>query len=1267
MVTFPTFPTTNFSLGTLKAYFALGNKYDKFLTQYDNVIASNPRAAVGDPDGSYYYDILSSPTLSSSITGSVQTLINGGTAPFMMHHYDLDPDLIDRNRLLYTQPNNWSGMHSVQAISRPLVYDPLFEDSNNHYFEGTRWTHLTGTGNSSGLRMNTSGELGGGSRVIIRLHDGSAGYDEDRYFLQIHATSSATQSVVINFGFTHSVYDNSFPLSSSYWYNPALTSTDPWVAESTAGVLTVNATTTRQLFTNSWTLEDGAKFSNSLWPDYGNQAHSHLVLWIDSGPTNQVWLNRVQLYKVSGQRYMRNGDETLADTADAWEGTNQQTASQNFIAADILRNNATNTTDASDKSLFQDYIENRSASPTATELDWYRHIDNTILSHFWGPLDLIQTYAKGGGVTSTAITGGSVPNAPVNIITTLSDIASGTADASSFRTKVWLRNRSLNDSMRGGGGGSLLDYYKQKLYNDEGVTRCDALTSANMNSNSTLLSASADSLKKLSDGDIDGYFSDVGTTYATVDGSEIRNHLNYDFNGTWLDVEYNEYTTSDSGGGNPPNTTINSGWEMQCGNDAGGGSNPFSVNNVDVQEKTITINGVLPTTLTTNNWYAVDLYLNSNTGSKTINDSVIGSFFGKLTTNAVGQHVWTLQDYPSKARNAIGSVKSTGTAFSTATCSRDAFGGWSKSFTSTQWPGSTTVTVTGLRWSDWGGDIFDSWGAFYIWDGVASTPTAIEPSGGSGAWATEMNAAAENDYYKFTTDHNGNTFETTYAWRDSGTIMFQITCTSDPNLDFYVGAGGNMGSDSNTITTLNSYSASISGVGTRTIQYVENVQSGSTTERFYVHGYPMNDVGTTWALNYNLTPNDNLHIWTGAWKGATLYFSKQYNPIAATSGDIAAGVQVAGVAGFPGELRDVYGPLANKAYGTQSNLDLYTYNVTSKDPYLLMPGIRYGDLDNDGIITSNDVNMATAILKGKKPVLALTRTGVNSYPFIKPQNRISAVLTGHHKEGTFEGGSTSLPHNRHGNPTISMGDFRNVELPAGMGDAAVADINTAMSGYTNTTAASTVVGALSTLGYTVISIPEYQGCAEQMVGATGSLTTYGTFSIDAFDSTNPIARTTSFTTAALNGFPYIGFIGFDANSFFGCGIMVYSDYSTTGTLLKDLWYPNQYRTTFGHIRDANGTIHENTSTTTRTIYSDNQQPGTNGYNQTTRFAADDGTWGIRFNSGLDGNGGPYLSQVTTDRWGCENPNGSDSSANDFYWGSTVNVSTVYKFYFFVGY
>ena len=83
------------------------------------------------------------------------------------------------------------------------------------------------------------------------------------------------------------------------------------------------------------------------------------------------------------------------------------------------------------------------------------------------------------------------------------------------------------------------------------------------------------------------------------------------------------------------------------------------------------------------------------------------------------------------------------------------------------------------------------------------------------------------------------------------------------------------------------------------------------------------------------------------------------------------------------------------------------------------------------------------------------------------------------------------------------------------------------------------------------------------------------------------------------------------------------------------------------------------SGTTSTIYSDNQQPGSNGYYQSSRFAADDGCWGFRIGANrLDGNGGPYLSQGSAQAYGCENRNGGDA-VDDFFWGSASNTCLLY--------
>lgn len=236
--------------------------------------------------------------------------------------------------------------------------------------------------------------------------------------------------------------------------------------------------------------------------------------------------------------------------------------------------------------------------------------------------------------------------------------------------------------------------------------------------------------------------------------------------------------------------------------------------------------------------------------------------------------------------------------------------------------------------------------------------------------------------------------------------------------------------------------------------------------------------------------------------------------------------------------------------------------------------------------------------------------------------------------------------------------------PSGIGSDIV-NVNNAISSFTEATAVSTVVTAIENLGYTVIAVPTYNAMAENMSGVTGSpISTAGRFRYDIFDEVNELEVSNGFTNNTLNGFPYICMAGFDNNQFYGTIAMMYRDYGT-GTQLKNLWSPNQFRNLYAYVLNADGSDIEYTSTASSTIFSDNQQPNASGYNTTTRFAADDGTWGFRNGSSLDGNGGPYLNQVSTDRYGCENPNSSDATANDFYWNNVTNSSLTYRFYIFI--
>jgi hypothetical protein len=223
------------------------------------------------------------------------------------------------------------------------------------------------------------------------------------------------------------------------------------------------------------------------------------------------------------------------------------------------------------------------------------------------------------------------------------------------------------------------------------------------------------------------------------------------------------------------------------------------------------------------------------------------------------------------------------------------------------------------------------------------------------------------------------------------------------------------------------------------------------------------------------------------------------------------------------------------------------------------------------------------------------------------------------------------------------------------------NLNSSLSSYTYTQV-SNIKTAIENEGFTLIATPTYGALAEAMSGTT-NITSTGTFNYSEFDSGSTLATSGGFVNTTLNGYPYMVMAGFGPNGFAGTAAMMYRDY-TTATALKDLFYPNQDRNLYTFVLNANGTEIADTSGTTSTIFSDNQQPGTNGYNSTTRFASDDGAWGFATGlTRLDGNGGPYHASGSA-AYGCANQNSGDTNANIFYWGSGTS-STAYCFYVFV--
>jgi len=226
-------------------------------------------------------------------------------------------------------------------------------------------------------------------------------------------------------------------------------------------------------------------------------------------------------------------------------------------------------------------------------------------------------------------------------------------------------------------------------------------------------------------------------------------------------------------------------------------------------------------------------------------------------------------------------------------------------------------------------------------------------------------------------------------------------------------------------------------------------------------------------------------------------------------------------------------------------------------------------------------------------------------------------------------------------------------------------LNATLSSYTYDQVSS-IKGEFESLGFTLIATPAYNGMAESQSG-TSDISSLRQFNSSEFDSGTEIELTSGLDNGTLNGYPYMIFAGFGPNGYEGVALQIYRDYST-GTALKNFFSPNQNRNLYGYVLNADGSEVVDDSGNTSTIYSDNQQPNSNGYYTSSRFAADDGCWGFRIGaSRLDGNGGPYLSQGSSQAYGCENRNGGDA-VDDFFWGSASNTSTTqYGFYFAVRY
>ncbi len=171
-----------------------------------------------------------------------------------------------------------------------------------------------------------------------------------------------------------------------------------------------------------------------------------------------------------------------------------------------------------------------------------------------------------------------------------------------------------------------------------------------------------------------------------------------------------------------------------------------------------------------------------------------------------------------------------------------------------------------MKWSDWGDDIFDGFGNFYVFNPATNEYNFFILD------INQMNGN-DRDIYSEQFSAFGETFEVTYGYLTRGVFRMQIRCIYNYSFPFIFGCYGDMGSDESTINT-NQQSTIDSNY---TLYYNRNVESGDSTERFFTYIIPMNMseyVNEKPYYDY-IYSDDRLSIYTKpmTW-GVNVYFSK---------------------------------------------------------------------------------------------------------------------------------------------------------------------------------------------------------------------------------------------------------------------------------------------------------------------------------------------------------------------------------------------------------
>lgn len=193
----------------------------------------------------------------------------------------------------------------------------------------------------------------------------------------------------------------------------------------------------------------------------------------------------------------------------------------------------------------------------------------------------------------------------------------------------------------------------------------------------------------------------------------------------------------------------------------------------------------------------------------------------------------------------------------------------SYNYNGTGLPGGTSQNFSASAWSDWGGDIFDSWGNFYLYDPTQNNYFGLTFDGDK---INLPNGEFRTQVFTF----NSRTFTIIQGYPVQGIFKFEIRVNDDQ--PFVFGEAGNMGSDGSTGNIDQSYNYTLNGTNL-TLWYNENYQIGNENERFYSYYIPFNvEQNETKTYTDVMLGSDDLYLYSvPCTNGLTVYHSKRYD------------------------------------------------------------------------------------------------------------------------------------------------------------------------------------------------------------------------------------------------------------------------------------------------------------------------------------------------------------------------------------------------------